>query len=185
MTSPSFSSVQFSRSVVSNSLWPHGLQHARPPCPSPTPRVYPNSCPLRDDAIQPSHPLSSPSPSCPQSFPASGSFPMSQLFTSGGQSIGVSASTSVLPMNTQDWSPIGWTGWISLQFKGLSRVFSSTMVQKHQFFGAQLSSQSNSHIHTWLRESLQDIHVPTQPFVASIIIQQLCVIWHFKACISK
>ena len=185
MTSPSFSSVQFSRSVESNSLWPHGLQHARPPCPSPTPRVYPNSCLLRHDAIQPFHPLSSPSPSCPQSFPASGSFQMSQLFASGGQSIGVSASTSVLPVNTQDWSPIGWTGWISLQFKGLSRVFSSTIVQKHQFFGAQLSSQSNSHIHTWLLESLQDIHVPTQPFVASIIIQQLCVIWHFKACISK
>ena len=100
------------------------------------------------DAIQPSHPLSSPIPilsSCPQSLPASGSFPMSQLFTWGGQSIGVSASASVLPMNTQDWSPLGWTGWISLQSKGLSRVFSSTTVQKHQFFGAQLSSQSNSH----------------------------------------
>ena len=89
------------------------------------------------DAIQPSHPLSSPSP-CTQSFPAPGSFPMSQLFTSGGQGIGVSASASVLPMNTQDWSPLGWTGWISLQYKGLSRVFSNTTVQKHQFFGAQL-----------------------------------------------
>ena len=99
------------------------------------------------DTIQPSHPLLSPSP---QSFPASGSFPMSQLFTSGGQSIGVSASTSVLPMNTQDWSPLGWTGWISLQPKELSRVFSNTTLQKHQFFGAQLSLQSSSHIHTWL-----------------------------------
>ena len=100
------------------------------------------------DAIQLSHPLLSPSPA-PQSFPASGSFPMSQLFTSGGQSTGVSASASVLPMNTQDWSPSGWTGWIYLQSKGLSRVFSNTTVQKHQFFCAQLSSQSNSHIHTW------------------------------------
>ena len=100
------------------------------------------------DAIQPSHPLLSPSLSCLQSFPATGSFPMNQFFASGGQSIGVSASTSVLPKNTQDWSPLGWTGWISLQSKGLSRVFSNTTVQKHQFFGAQLSSQSNSHIHT-------------------------------------
>ena len=101
------------------------------------------------DAIQPSHPLSSLSPPAPKSLPASGSFPMSQLFTWGGQSIGVSASASVLPMNTWDWSPLGWTGWISLQSKGLSRVFSNTTVQKHQFFSAQLSSQSNSHIHTW------------------------------------
>ena len=101
------------------------------------------------DAIQPSHPLLSPFSSCPQSLPASESFPMSQLFAWGGQSTGVSASASVLPMNTQDWSPLGWTGWISLQSKGLSRVFSNTSVQKHQFFGAQISSQSNSHIHTW------------------------------------
>ena len=102
------------------------------------------------DAIQPSHPLSAPSSlSLPQSFPASGFFQMSQFFTSGGQSIGVSASASVLPMNIQDWFPLGWTAWISLQSKGLSRVFSNTTVQKHQFFGAQLSSQSNSHIHTW------------------------------------
>ena len=141
----SFSSVQFSHSVVSDSLQPHELQHARPPCPSPTPGVYPNSCPSSwwcHPAI-----LSSviPFSSCPQSFPASGSFPMSQLFTWGGQSTGVSASTSVLPMNTQDWSPLEWTGWNSLQSKGLSRVFSNTTVQKHQFFGAQLSSQSNSH----------------------------------------
>ena len=132
-------SVQFSRSVVSDSLWPHELQHARPPCPSPTPKVYPNSCPLSRWY----HPTVSspviPFFSCPQSFPASGSFPMSQLFASGGQSIGVSASTSVLPKNTQDWSPLGWTGWISLQSKGFSIVFSNTTVQKHQFFGAQLS----------------------------------------------
>ena len=133
------SSVQFSRSVVSESLWPHEPQHTRPPCPSPTPGVHPNPRPLSWWC----HPAISSSVvpfSCPQSFPASGSFPMSQLFASGGQSIGVSASVSVLPMNTQDWSPLGWTGWISLQSKGLSRVFSNTTVQKHQFFGAQLSS---------------------------------------------
>ena len=142
------SSVQFSRSVMSDSLWPHEPQHTRPPCPLPTPGVYPNSCPLTWWC----HPAISssffPFISCPQSFPASGAFPMSQLFTSGGQSIGVLASTWVLPMNTQDWSPLGWTGWF-LQSKGLSRVFSNTTVQKHQFFGAQLSLQSNSHIHTW------------------------------------
>ena len=133
------SSVQFSHSVMSNSLRPHELQHARPPCPSPTPRVHPNPCP----SSQWCHPTISssvvPFSSCLQSFPASGSFPMSQLFSSGGQSIGVSASTSVLPMNTQDWSPLGWTSWISLKSKGLSSVFSNTTVQKHQFFGAQLS----------------------------------------------
>ena len=133
-----FSSVQFSHSVVSDSLGPHELQHARPPCPSPTPGVYPNSFPL----IQWFHPTISssvvPFSSHLQSFPASGSFQMSKLFASGGQSIGVSASTSVLPINTQDWSPLGWTDWISLQSKGLSRVFSNTTVQKHQFFGAQL-----------------------------------------------
>ena len=131
-----FSSVQFSCSVVSDSLRPHGPQHARPPCPSPTPRVYSNSSPLSWWC----HPTISsfvPFSSCLQSFPASGSFPMSQLFTLGGQSIGV--STSVLPMNTQNWSSLGWTGWISLQSKGLSRVFSNTTVQKHQFFGVQLS----------------------------------------------
>ena len=142
-------SVQFSRSVVSNSLRPHESQHARPPCPSQTPGVYSNSCPLS----QWCHPAISssvaPLSSCPQSLPASGSFPMSQLFAWGGQSIGVLASASVLPTNTQDLSPSGWTGWISLQSKGLSRVFSNTTVQKHQFFGTQLSSQSNSHIHTW------------------------------------
>ena len=131
-----FSSVH---SVVSDSSWPHELQHTRPPSPSPTPRVHPNPCPSSWWC----HPTISssvvPFSSCPQSFPASGSFPMSQHFASGGQNIGVSASTSVLPMNIQDWSPLGWTGWISLQSKGLSRVFSNTTVQKHQFFSAQLS----------------------------------------------
>ena len=150
-----FSLVQFSRSVVSNSLQPHELQHAMPPCPSPSSRVHSNPCPLS----QWCHPAISssvfPFSSYPQSFPASGSFPMSQLFASGGQSIGVSASTSVLPMNTQDWSPLGWTGWIPLQSKGLSRVFSNTTVQKHQLFSAQLSLQSNSHIHTWPLEKPQ------------------------------
>ena len=145
------SSVQFSHSVVSKSLLPHGLQHARPPCPLPTPRVYSNSCPLS----QWCHTIVSssviPLSSHLQSFPASGSFPMSQLFASGGQSIGVSASASVLPMNTQDWFPLGWAGCIFLQSKGLSRIFSNT-VQKHQFFGAQLSLWSNSHIHTWPME---------------------------------
>ena len=134
-----YSSVQFSHSVMSDSLLPHGPQHARPPYPSPTPGVHPNPCPLS----QWCHPTISssviPFSSCPQSFPASGSFQMSQLFASGGQSIGVSASTSVLPVNTQEWSPLTWTGWISLQSKRLSRVFSNTTGQKHQFFGAQLS----------------------------------------------
>ena len=143
-----FSSVQFSLSFVSDSLWPHWLQHARLPCPSPAPGACSNSCPYSRWC----HPTISSSVvpfSRLQSFPASGSFQINQLFTSGGQSIGVSASTSVLPVNIQDWFPLGWTGWISLQSKGLSRVFSKTTVQKHQFFGAQLSSQSNSHIHTW------------------------------------
>ena len=131
--------VQFSLSVVSDSLRPHESQHARPPCPSPTPGVHPNPF-LFSRWCHPTI-LSSviPFSSCPQSFPASGSFQISQLFTPGGQSIGVSASTSVLPMNTQDWSPLRWTGWISLQSKVLSRVFSNTTVQKHQFFSAQLS----------------------------------------------
>ena len=142
-------SVQFSCLVMSDSLWPHELQHARPPCPSSTPGVYSNSCPLS----QWCHPAISssvvPFSSCPQSLPASGLFPMGQLFAWGGQSIGVSASASLLPMNTQDWFHLGWTGWIPLQSKGLSRVFSNTTVQKHQFFSTKLSSQSNSHIHTW------------------------------------
>ena len=129
---------QFS-SVMSDSLRPHEPQHARPPCPSPTPGVYPNSCPLSRWCHLTISSSVIPFSSCLQSFPASGSFQMSQLFPSGGQSIGVSASTSVLPVNTQDWSPLGWTGWITLQSKGLSRVFSNTTVQKHQFFGTQLS----------------------------------------------
>ena len=139
-----FSSVQFSCSVVFDYLRPHGPQHARPSCPSPTARFSPNPCPLS----QWCHPTIScsviPFSSCTQSFPASGSFQMSQLFVSGDQSIGVSALASVLPMNIQDWPPLGWTGWVCLQYKGHSRVFSNTTVQKHQFFGAQLSLQSNS-----------------------------------------
>ena len=149
MTSVHFSSVQFSRSVMSDSLRPHELQHARPPCPSPAPGVHSDSCPSR----QRCHPAISssvvPFSSCPQSLPASGSFPMSQLFTWGGQSTGVSALASFLPKKSQGWTPSEGTGWISLQSKGLSRVFSNTTLQKHQFFGTQPSSQSNSHIHTW------------------------------------
>ena len=143
-------SVQFSSVAQScPTLRPHESQHARPPCPSPTPGVYSNSCPLSWWC----HPAISssvgPFSSWPQSLPTSGSFPMNQLFMWDGQSTGVSASATVLPMNTQDWSPLGWTGCISLQSKGLSRVSSNTTVQKHQFFGAQLSSPSNCHIHTW------------------------------------
>ena len=132
-------SVQFNQSVMSDSLQPHRLQHARPPCPSPTPRTYSNSCPwcwwcdltISSSVI--------PFSTCLQSFHASGSFPMSQFFASGGQSIGVSVSTSVLPMNIQDWFLLGWTGWIFLQSKGLSRVLSNTTVQEHQVFGTQIS----------------------------------------------
>ena len=142
-------SVQFSHPVVSDSLRPHESQHARPPCPLPTPGVYSNPCPSSQWCHPAISPCVVPFSSCPQSLPASGSFPISQLFAWGGQSTGVSASASVLLMNTQDWSSLGWTGWISLQSKGLSRVFSNTTVQKHPFFGAQLSSQSNSHIHAW------------------------------------
>ena len=137
-----------SSSVISDSLWPHGLQHVRLLCPSPSPRVCSNSCPLSRWC----HPTISSSVtlfSCPRSFPASGSFQMSQLFSSGGQSIGPSASALLLPMNIQGWFSLGQTGLISLQSKGLSRVFSNTTVQKYQFVSAQLSSQSNSHIHTW------------------------------------
>ena len=145
-------SDQISRSVVSNSLQPHESQHTRPPCPSPTPGVHSDSRP----SSQWCHPAISSSvvsfSSCPQSLPASESFPMSQLFAWGGQSTGVSALASFLPKKFQGWSPSEWTGWISLQSKGLSRVFSNTTVQKHQFFSAQLSSQSNSHIHTWPQE---------------------------------
>ena len=135
----SVSSVQFSHSVVSDSLRAHESQHARPPCPSPTPGVHPDPRPS-----QWCHPVISssvvPFSSCPQSLPASESFPMSQLFAWGGQSTGVSALASFLPRKSQGWSPSEWTGWISLQFKGLSRVFSNTTVQKYQFFGAQPSS---------------------------------------------
>ena len=140
---------QFSRSVMSNSLWPHELQHAGPPCPSPTPGVHPDSRPWSWWCYPAISSSVVPFSSCPQSLPASESFPMSQFFPWGGQSIGVSALASCLPKNTQGWSPLAWAGWISLQSKGLSRVFSNTTVQKHQFFSAQLSSQSNSHIHTW------------------------------------
>ena len=143
-----FSSLQFSHTVVSDSLRPNESQNTRPPCPSPTPGVHSDSSP----SSQWCHPAIS-SSVVPFSYspflPASGSFPMSQLFTWGGQSIGLSALASVLPMNTQDWSPLEWIGWTSLKSKGLSRVFSNTTVQKHQFFSTQLSSQSNSHIHTW------------------------------------
>ena len=148
----SFSSVQFSCSVVSDSLRPHESQHSRPPCPSPTPGVHSDSC----SSSQWCHSAISssviPFSSCPQSLPASESFPMSQHFGWGGQSIGVSASASFPPKKSQGWSPSEWTCWISLQSKGLSRVFSNTTVQKHQFFGSQPSSQSNSHIHTWPQE---------------------------------
>ena len=143
------SSVQSSRSVVSDSLWPHELQHTRPPCPSPTPGVH-------SDSSQWCHSANSssviPFTFCPKSLPASKSFPMSQLFAWGGQSTGASALASFLPKKSQGWSPSEWTGWISLQSKRLSRVFSNITVQKHQFFGAQPSSQSNSHIHTWPQE---------------------------------
>ena len=138
-------SVQFSRSVVSDSLRPHELQHARPPCPSPTPGVHSNSR-LSSWWCHPA--ISSSVVTCPQAPQASESFPMSQLFTWGGQSIGVSALASFLPKKSQGWSPSEWTDWISLQSKGLSRAFSNTTVQSHRFFGAQPSSQSNSHIHT-------------------------------------
>ena len=147
------SSVQFSWSVVSDYLQPQGLQHARLPCPSPTPGTCSNSCP----SSQWCHPAISssvvPFSSCLQCFPLSASFPMTQFFTSGGQSFKASASASVLPMNIQDWFPLGLTGWISLQSKGFSRVFSNTTVQKHQFFSTQLSLWSNSYIHTWPLEN--------------------------------
>ena len=144
-----YHSVQFSRSVMSDSLQPHELQHARPPCASPSPGVHSNSGPSSQWCRPAISSSVVPFSSCPQSLPASESFPVSQLFAWGGQSTGVSALASVLPMNTQDWPPSEWTGWISLQSKGLSRVFSNTTVQKYQFFGAQLSSQSNSRIYTW------------------------------------
>ena len=145
-----FGSVQFGCPVMSDSLWPHG--HTRLPCPSPTPRACSNS----HTSSQWCYPTISssvvPFSSCFQYFPASGSFPLSQFFALGDQIIGVSALASVLPMNIQDWFPLGWTAWISLQFKGLARVFSNITVQKHQFFRTQLSLRFNSHIHTWLLE---------------------------------
>ena len=143
-------SVQFSSVTQSSPTLCDPMNHSTPGlCPSPTPAVYPNSCPSSQWCHLAISSSVVPFSSCPQSLPASGSFPVSQLFAWNGQSIRVSALTSVLPMNTQDWSPLGWTGWISLQSKGLTRVFSNTTVQKQQFFGAQLSSKSNSHIHTW------------------------------------
>ena len=145
-----FISVQFSRSIVSISMRPHESQHARPPCPSPTPGVHSDSCPSSQWCHSTISSSVVPFSSCPQSLPASQSFPMSQLFAWGGQSTGVSALASLLPEKSQGLSPSEWTGWISLQSKGLSRVFSNTTVQKHQFFGAQPSSQTKSHIHTWL-----------------------------------
>ena len=163
-----YSSVQFSSvTQLCPTLQPHESQHARPPCPSPTPRIHSDSCP----SSQWCHPdISSsvvPFSSCPQSLPGSESFPMSQLFAWGGQNTGVSALASVLPMNTQDWSPLEWTGWISLQSKGLSRVFSNTTVQKHQFFSAQLSLQSNFHIHTWPLG--KTITLPRRTFVDKVM----------------
>ena len=150
-----FSSVQFTHSVVSDFLRPHELQHTRTPCPSTTPRVYPNSCPLSRWCYPTILSSVIPFSSCLQSFPASGSFQMSQLFVSSGQSTGVSASASVLPMNTQDWYPLGWTGWISLQSKGLSRGFSSTTVQKHSSALNFLHSPSLTFIHDhWKNHSL-------------------------------
>ena len=145
------SSVQFSHSVVSDSLWPHELQHARPPCPSPTPRVYPNLCPLSQWCHTTISSSVIPFSSCPQSFPASGSFIISRLFTSGGQSVGVSASAfSPSGLIIQDWFPLRLTDSISWQSKGLSRVFSNTTGQKHQFLDAQPSLRSSSHICIWL-----------------------------------
>ena len=152
---------------MSNSLQSHGLQHARLPCPSPSPRVCSNSCPLSRWYHPNISSTVAPFSSCLQSFPASGSFLMSQLFTSGGQSIGVSASTSFLPMNIQDWSPLGWTVWISLKSKGLSRVFSSSTIQKHQFFVARPSSWVNFHIHTLSMG--KTIALTTHTFVSKVM----------------
>ena len=166
-------SVQFSSVAQScPTLRHHESHHARPPCPSPTPRVYPNSCP----SSQWCHPAISssvvPFSFCPQSLPASGSFPMSQLFAWGGQSIGVSASASALPMNTQDWSPSGWTSWISLQSKGLSRVFSNTIVQKHQFFVLSFPhSLTLTSIHEhWKKHSLDQMDLSWQSNVSAFSI---------------
>ena len=150
---------------MSNSLWPHGLQHTRPPCPSPTPITYTNSCPSRQWCRPTISSSVIPFSSHLQSFPTSGSFPMSQFFASGGQSIG--ASASVLPMDIQDWFPLGLMDLISLQSRGLSRVFSSTTDQKHHFFGIQPSLWSNSHIHPWLLE--KSIALTIQTFVGKVM----------------
>ena len=147
-----WASVQFSCSVMSDSLRSHELQHARPPCLSPTPGVHSDSRPLSRWCHPAIWSSVVPFSSCPLSLPASESFPMNQLFAWGGQSTGASALASFLPKKSQGWSPSEWTGWISLQSKGLSRVFSNTIVQKHQFVSTQLSLQSNSQIHTWLLE---------------------------------
>ena len=163
----SLSSVQFSYSVVSDSLQPHELQHARPPRPSPSPGVHSNSRPSSQWCHSAISSSVIPFSSCPQSLPASESFPVSQLFTWGGQSTGVSASASFLPKKSQGWSPLEWTGWISLQSKGLSRVFSNTTVQKHRFFSAQPSSQSNSRIHTWTTG--KTIALTRQTFVGKVM----------------
>ena len=157
----------FSLSMMSRSFWPHGLQHARLPHPTPSPGVCSNSCPSGQWCHQTISSSDIPFSSCLLSFPASESFPKNKLFTSGGQSIRASASVSVLPMSIQDWSPLGWTGLISLQTKGPPRIFSNTTVQKHQFFGAQSSLWSNSHIHTWLLE--KNIALTTQIFVSKVI----------------
>ena len=167
-SSVQFSSVQISHSLVFDSLQPHEWQHASLPCPSPIPEVNSDSCPLSwwcHPAISSSVVLFS---SCPQSLPASESFPVSQLITWNVQSIGVSALASVFPMNTQDWFPLEWTCWASLQFKGLPRVFSNTTVQKHQCFSKQLFSQSNCHIHTWLLEKKKNIALTRWAVVGNV-----------------
>ena len=156
---------------MSNSLRPHRLQYTRLPCPLPTPKAYSNSCPSRQWCHATISSSVVPFSSHLQSFPASGFFPLSQFFASGGQSIGVSALTSVLSINIQDWFSLGWTGWIFLQSKGLSRVFSNTTFQKHQFFSVQLSSQSNSHIHTWPLE--KTIALTRRTFVGKYVLIQL------------
>ena len=166
------SPVQFSRSVVSNSLWSHGLQHARPPCPSPTPMLYSDSCPLSGWC----HPtiiiLCLPLPSCLQPFPASVSFQLNQFFAAGGQSVRVSASASVRPLNIQDWFPLGWTGWISLKSKGLSRVFSNTTAQKHQFFGS--GSRNRGEAALWISASIFTSSKFISINLSSTILTQHC-----------
>ena len=168
---------------MSDSLWPHGLQHARLPCPSLSPKVCSNSCP-RSRWCHPTISSSvAPFFSCPQSFPSPGSFPVSQFFTSGGQNIEVSASVSILPMNIQDWFPLGLTGLISLQSKGLSGILSNATVQKHQFFSSQPSLWSNSHIHTWLLE--KPYLWLYGPFVSKVMSLLLNTLSRFVSCSSK